>query len=135
MELLGPKEARNLRGLAPRAEADLGLGEVLTHEPLFCDPYGLGGPPHPVIVTVRDNRDYTKVLLYSYYTTRTGWGVLLTCGWRSVFSIIHQGFTISNGKQARVAQLASKKRILKATSRMEIPKGFIPHPRSGVVRF
>ena len=37
----------------------------------------LGGPPHPVIVTIRDNRDYIKVLLYSYYTTITGWGVLL----------------------------------------------------------
>ena len=33
--------------------------------------------PHPVIVTIRDNKDYIKVLLYSYYTTITGWGVLL----------------------------------------------------------
>ena len=33
--------------------------------------------PHPVIVTIRDNRDYIKVFLYSYYTTITGWGVLL----------------------------------------------------------
>ena len=33
--------------------------------------------PHPVIVTIRDNRDYIRVLLYSYYTTITGWGVLL----------------------------------------------------------
>ena len=32
---------------------------------------------HPVIVAIRDNKDYTKVLLYSYYTTITGWGVLL----------------------------------------------------------
>ena len=37
----------------------------------------LGGPPHPVIVTIRDNKDYIRVLLYSYYTTITGWGVLL----------------------------------------------------------
>ena len=36
-----------------------------------------GGPPHPVIVTIRDNRDYIGVLLYSYYTTITGWVVLL----------------------------------------------------------
>ena len=28
-------------------------------------------------MTVRDNRDYIRVLLYSYYTTITGWGVLL----------------------------------------------------------
>ena len=34
--------------------------------------------PHPVMVTIRDNRDYIRVLLYSYYyTTITGWGVLL----------------------------------------------------------
>ena len=33
--------------------------------------------PHPVIVTIRDNRDYIRVLLYSSYTTITGWGVLL----------------------------------------------------------
>ena len=24
--------------------------------------------PHPVIVTIRDNKDYIRVLLYSYYT-------------------------------------------------------------------
>ena len=33
--------------------------------------------PHPVIVTIRGNKDYIRVLLYSYYTTITGWGVLL----------------------------------------------------------
>ena len=38
----------------------------------------LGGPPHPVIVAIRDSEDYTKVVLYSHYTTITGWGVLLT---------------------------------------------------------
>ena len=27
--------------------------------------------PHPVIVTIRDNRDYIRVLLYSYYTNIT----------------------------------------------------------------
>ena len=30
-----------------------------------------------MIVTRRDNRDYIRVLLYSYYTTITGRGVLL----------------------------------------------------------
>ena len=35
--------------------------------------------PHPVIVTIRDNnKDYIRVLFYSYYTTITGWGALLT---------------------------------------------------------
>ena len=32
----------------------------------------LGGPPHPVIVTIMDNMDCIRVLLYSYYTTITG---------------------------------------------------------------
>ena len=30
--------------------------------------------PHPVIVTIRDNRDYIRVLLYSYYATLQGRG-------------------------------------------------------------
>ena len=34
--------------------------------------------PHPVIVTIRDNRDDIRDLIYSYYTTITGWGVLLS---------------------------------------------------------
>ena len=33
--------------------------------------------PHPIVVTIRDNKDYIRVLLYSYYITITGWGVLL----------------------------------------------------------
>ena len=28
--------------------------------------------PYPVIVTIRDSRDYIRVLLYSYYATITG---------------------------------------------------------------
>ena len=34
-------------------------------------------PPHTVIVAGRDNKDYIRVLLYSYYSAITGWGVLL----------------------------------------------------------
>ena len=30
--------------------------------------------PHPVIVTIRDNKEYIRVRLYSCYTTITGWG-------------------------------------------------------------
>ena len=30
--------------------------------------------PQPVIVTIRDNEDYIRLLVYSYYTTVTGWG-------------------------------------------------------------
>ena len=29
---------------------------------------------HPVIMTIRDNKDYIRALLYSNYTTITGWG-------------------------------------------------------------
>ena len=36
----------------------------------------LGGPS----VTVRDNKDYNRALLYSYYATILGWGVLLNYG-------------------------------------------------------
>ena len=50
----------SLRGCELRA---WGLGVRWTH--------------HPVIVTIMDNKDYIRVLLYSYYTTITGWGVLL----------------------------------------------------------
>ena len=32
--------------------------------------------PPPAIVTIMDNKDYIGVLLYSSYTTITGWGVL-----------------------------------------------------------
>ena len=35
--------------------------------------------PHPLIVTIRDNKDYIRALFCSYYTTITGWGVLLRC--------------------------------------------------------
>ena len=28
-------------------------------------------------MAIRDNKDYIRVPLYSYYTTITGWGVLL----------------------------------------------------------
>ena len=31
----------------------------------------------PVMVAIRDNKDCIRVLLYSDYTTITGWGVLL----------------------------------------------------------
>ena len=30
--------------------------------------------PHPLIVTIGDNRDDIRVLLYFYYITITGWG-------------------------------------------------------------
>ena len=34
--------------------------------------------PHPVIVAIMDDKDYVRVLSYSYYATITGWEVLLT---------------------------------------------------------
>ena len=33
-----------------------------------------GTPPHPVIVAMRDNGDYTRAPLSSYHTTIAGWG-------------------------------------------------------------
>ena len=41
------------------------------------------GPPHhrwppAAIVAVKDNKGYIRVLLNSYSTTNTGWGVLLS---------------------------------------------------------
>ena len=68
----------------------------------MCIGYVLGGPPHPVIVTIGEDRDYIRVLLCSYYTTITGWGgppkvcglrfrvgkVLAWCrGWASGFRV------------------------------------------------
>ena len=44
---------------------------------LWCATILLRWTPHPAIVVIRDNQDYIRVLLYSYYTTITGWGVLL----------------------------------------------------------
>ena len=37
----------------------------------------VGRAPNLVIVTIRDNEDYVRVLLYSYHTTISRWGVLL----------------------------------------------------------
>ena len=39
-----------------------------------------------------DNRDYVRVLLYSYYTTITGWGVLLRFSWFGASSFKHHVF-------------------------------------------
>ena len=50
--------------------------------------YGLGGPPHPVIVAIRDNKDYVRVLLYSDYTTIAGCGVLLKYSLNSVKRVL-----------------------------------------------
>ena len=44
--------------------ASLGLGD-----------YELGALPHPLIVSIKDNGNYIRVLSYSYYTTITGWEV------------------------------------------------------------
>ena len=47
---------------------------------------------HPVIVTIRGNRDYVRVLVYSLYTAITGWGVRLR---DSVFSFGGMGPSVS----------------------------------------
>ena len=37
----------------------------------------VGWTPDPVIVIIGDNKDYIRVLFYSYHITITRWGVLL----------------------------------------------------------
>ena len=54
------------------------MGKKPRKVPYHFDVKKLGGPLHPVIVTVRDNKDHIRVLLNSYYSTITGWGLLLT---------------------------------------------------------
>ena len=49
--------------------------------------------PHLVIVAIRDNKGYVRVLLYSYYTTITGWGVLLRLGFEG-WSLRNDGLFI-----------------------------------------
>ena len=36
------------------------------------------GQPFPLLVTIRDNKDHIRVLLYSYYNTIPGFGALLS---------------------------------------------------------
>ena len=43
-------------------------GPLLKQDPCW------GAGPHPAIVAIRDNKDYIRALLYSYYPTITGWG-------------------------------------------------------------
>ena len=49
------------------------MGNLVEHS--HCCGY-LSWTPRPVPIT--DNKDYIRVLLYSHYTTITGWGFLLT---------------------------------------------------------
>ena len=46
--------------------------------------------PNPVIVTMRNSQDYIRALLYSEYTTITGWGVLLIFTRRVWQRVAHQ---------------------------------------------
>ena len=71
------KRMEHLRGTAAEwhwvrlSSGSPSLSVSISHE------VNIRGTPHPVIVVIRDNRDYIRVLSYSYYTTITGWGVLL----------------------------------------------------------
>ena len=59
----------------------LQVGSVTSHFAVHDGARGLNckfrWTPHPVMVTTKDSNDYVRVLLYSYYTTTTGWGILL----------------------------------------------------------
>ena len=49
---------------------------------------------HRVIVTIKDKEDYIRVLLFSYYTTITGWrGVLLRHKANDMRDFSKQGYT------------------------------------------
>ena len=48
-------------------------------------------------MTIRENRDYIRVLLHSYYTTITGWGVLLGYRFRRNPSI-RVGFRVQGNR-------------------------------------
>ena len=59
--------------------------------------------PHPEIVTIRDNRDYIRVLLYSYYTTITGWGGGGVATTTSKHNTHHNKTLSHHGKQSTTA--------------------------------
>ena len=84
-----------------RSEDEVGQG-------LNSKPDGLGGPPHPVIVTIRDNKDSIRVLLYSAYTTITVWGVLITDGSNfmivQAFRLLDSSHEAPNPEPERVGQ-------------------------------
>ena len=70
-----------VRGITNRAMRPVKIGASAAGEKLFAGHEQTlvvlsRWTPHPVIVTIMDNKDYITVLLYSYYTTNTGWGVL-----------------------------------------------------------
>ena len=56
-----------------------GLGFRVRVSGLGFGVWGLGFMriPQPVIVAIVNNKDYIRVLFYSYDTTITGWGVLV----------------------------------------------------------
>ena len=63
--------------------------------------------PHPVIVTIRDNKDYIRVLLYSFHTTITGCGVLLRNASQWLVSVLgEESDSISFGPRGAVSGLA-----------------------------
>ena len=48
-------------------------------------------------MTIRDNRDYIRALSYSYFTTRTGWGVLLVWVLSGSIEAFIQASTLARG--------------------------------------
>ena len=61
-----------IRALINQKNTGLSLGTF--YEDHCCKDKGLGGPPHPVVATIRDKHDHVKVLLHSYHTTTEEWG-------------------------------------------------------------
>ena len=64
-------------------------------------------------MTLRDNRDYSRVLLYSYHTTITGWGgVLLSYGGGEEWGLLRRPVFFGG------------RRILREMQIKEIPESF-----------
>ena len=79
-----------------------------------CQQYGLGRPP-PLIVTIRDNRDSIRVLLYSYDTTITGWGVLFKV-WLTAEACLKLGsYAFGIASSTRAASAFQKGYLVTAT--------------------
>ena len=53
------------------------IPESRSRKNIYVYIYILGGPPPSNSDYIMDNKDCIRVLLYSYYATITGWGVLL----------------------------------------------------------
>ena len=72
-------------------------------------------------MTIRDNRDYIRDLLYSYYITIPGWGVLLR----------YREFSVSRTQSVAVRILVAAYPKPQASRQRTTPKRFVSFPKGG----